>query len=265
MKSNLLSILAVAASPLIAASTANAVLLGQWTFDGDTLGATANNDVLADGGVVGLPDGSGSVTIVAGGPSGGNYAEIVPSAAGLEGIAAPHISTGASIGDLGVSGNDNYTMGAWIRFDSQEGDNMVFGGNAGDVLHLGSRGANYWSGHWGDDINSADSPNTEAGVWHHVVWTNEASDMSQTIYVDGVEVATGGAGAAGGYSNNLTEVLLVGTSRNGGSFNGAIDDVRIYDNVISQGEINAWAGIPEPSGIALLGLAGATLIFRRRR
>ena len=88
--------------------------------------------------------------------------------------------------------------------------------------------------------------------------------MSQTIYVDGVEGATGGVGEAGGYSSNLDEILLVGTSRNQGSLFGAIDDVRIYNNVISQGEINSWAGIAEPSGIALLGLADATLLLRRR-
>ncbi|MGI9244705.1 MAG: hypothetical protein ACR2RV_28135, partial [Verrucomicrobiales bacterium] len=103
MKSNLLSILAVAASPLIAASTANAVLLGQWTFDGDALGATTDGQVLDDGGTVGGITG-GSVTIVAGGPSGGNYAQIVPTDNATEGVSAPHISTGASIGDLGVSG-----------------------------------------------------------------------------------------------------------------------------------------------------------------
>lgn len=263
MQSRLLKSLFIAATPLLAASAANAALLGQYTFDGDALGAQADGTVLSEGGTVGGSAG-GTVTIVAGSPYGGNYAEFRPTDDGSEGTAAPHLSSGASIADLGIAGNQDYTLGGFIRFDNQTGDNMVFGGANGDVLHLGSRNANYHSGHWGDDIDSAGAPATESGVWHHVAWTNTASGL-QTIFVDGVSVASGGDGAFGAYTNNTAEILLVGTSRNGGSFNGAIDDVRVYNNVLSQSEISAWASIPEPSGFALFGLAGFALMFRRRR
>ena len=117
---------------------------------------------------------------------------------------------------------------------------------------------------WGDDINSGTTP-TEVGVWHHVAWTNTAGDGQQTIYVDGVEVGSGGGGNAGAYNNNGLEPLLVGTSRNQGSFNGDLDDVRVYDEVLSGAQIAALATvIPEPTSGILLSLASLALLRRRR-
>jgi len=46
-----------------------------------------------------------------------------------------------------------------------------------------------------------------------------------------------------------------------GSFYGAIDDVRIYDNALSPAEVMAL--VPEPATVLLLG-AGLCLIRRRR-
>ncbi|MFT5109914.1 MAG: hypothetical protein ACI9UA_005566 [Pseudoalteromonas tetraodonis] len=254
----ILSLLAASAIP------ANAALLGHYTFDADTLGVQADGTVLSDGGVVGGSAG-GSVSIVAGGPSGGNYASFSPTTDGLEGVAAPHLSAGpgATVGALGITGADNYTMAAFVRFNNQTGDNMIFGGSSGDVLHLGARNAQYHSGHWGDDLNSG-ATSTEAGAWHHVAFTNTTGGL-QEIFLDGVNIASGNAPGTGAYTANVNEILLIGTSRNGGSLNGDIDDVRVYNEVLSGAAIGALAGIPEPSGTALIGLSGLALILRRRR
>ena len=52
----------------------------------------------------------------------------------------------------------------------------------------------------------------------------------------------------------------------GQSFNGALDDVRIYDNVLTASEILAVrnSAIPEPSTFGLLALSAFGLIRRRR-
>jgi hypothetical protein len=50
----------------------------------------------------------------------------------------------------------------------------------------------------------------------------------------------------------------------GNSFNGAIDEVRMYISVLSAAEISAVAGVPEPTSLGFLSLAGLALLRRRR-
>ena len=228
----------------------------------------ANSGTLATSGTIAGTAG-GTATIVTGaGPLGTttNYLSLTPLNDASEGTAAPHIGTGSSIATLNVGGDQNYTFAAWVRYNNQTGDNMVFGGSNGDVLHLGSRSAAHWSGHWGDDINAGAAPSTEVGVWHHVAWTNTAGDGQQSIFVDGVLAVSGGGGNAGSYTSNAVENLLVGTSRNKGSFNGDLDDVRVYDEVLSGAQIAdlATVAIPEPTSGILLSLASLALLRRRR-
>ncbi|HBE95937.1 MAG TPA: hypothetical protein DDW68_02045, partial [Verrucomicrobiales bacterium] len=88
----------------------------------------------------------------------------------------------------------------------------------------------------------------EVGVWHHVTWTNTPGGL-QSIYVDGELATSGGDGQFGAYGGNGVEALLVGTSRNKGSFNGDLDDVRVYDEVLSGAQIADLANT-NPGGIS---------------
>ncbi|OUV13586.1 MAG: hypothetical protein CBC46_06780 [Verrucomicrobiaceae bacterium TMED86] len=255
-------------------ASAQAANLIVYDFESETAGALADAASIANAGTSGANGtvggtAGGTATIVTGAGPGGlttNYLSLTPSGDNLEGVGAPHIGTGGTIDSLQLGGDKSYTFAAWVRYGSQANDNMVFGSNAGNVLHLGSRGNQHWSGHWGDDINSGTTL-TEVGVWHHVAWTNTAGDGLQTIYVDGVSVATGGGGGAfGAYGGNGVEALLVGTSRNKGSFKGDLDDVRVYDETLSAAQIEALAtvAIPEPTSGILLSLASLALLRRRR-
>jgi hypothetical protein len=250
-----------------------------YDFESETAGALADAASIANAGTSGANGtvggtAGGTATIVTGAGPGGlttNYLSLAPSNEDFEGGAAPHIGTGGTINSLQLGGDKAYTFAAWVRYGSQANDNMVFGSNAGDVLHLGSRGNQHWSGHWGDDINSG-ATQTEVGVWHHVAWTNTAGDGLQTIYVDGAPVATGGGidgngnPQFGAYGGNGVEALLVGTSRNKGSFKGDLDDVRVYNETLSGAEVAALAAvaIPEPTSGILLSLASLALLRRRR-
>ena len=263
------------AASMLAAGSASAALLVHYDFDSLSAGALADGATITNlgssgnnGTVGGI--GGGTLTVVSGNAAwarSGNHLSFQPSSDGIGDVDAPHINTNGTIGDLNIAGDQNYTMGGFFNIQTNAQDNMAFGqsrqSGTGQVLHLGGRGDFYKHGHWGDDIDSSDP--IDLGNWHHVVFTNTAGTNEQRIYVDGLlNGGPAGAGASGGYTANAAVNLLIGTSGNSGSYRGLMDDVRVYDEVLSDAQILAWS-VPEPSGAALLGLAGFALMFRRRR
>jgi len=272
-----LAIAAFAISPSTEAQTPRVY----YNFEGNPLGLLSNNAVIDN--VVGA-DGTyhtgtagGSGTIVNGGVvSGGNLGRsltLTPFADGNDNLLAPNIDTGFTAAALNIGTATAYTAMAWVNFANQTGDNMVFGQvqtvpGTTQVLHLGSRNTQYWDGHWADDINSG-AVNTATNAWHHVAWTNTDTG-TQTIYVDGALVNSGPGDNAGGPTVGQMVTTLnvaIGTSGNGGSFNGSVDEIKIYDQVLTQAQIQQAAVIPEPTSIALIAMSafGATFLLRRRR
>jgi hypothetical protein len=85
--------------------------------------------------------------------------------------------------------------------------------------------------------------------------------MSQTkLYVNGnLQEVTNYSGT---YESN-PESLYIGHQQSGADryYNGLLDDLRIYNNALSQSEISAL--VPEPVTFLLLGL-GAVLLRKRR-
>lgn len=201
----------------------------------------------------------------------GKVLQFSPVPTNLEGFAAPRIETENNVAFWGITGTTDYTAMVWMNLADQSGDNMVFGqGGTGEVLHLGARDLGYHDGHWGDDLKSDDAAQgglgvtNQPGAWHHVAFTNVG--QTQTIYVDGMVAATGASAGAGGFNNNLGEELLIASSRNGGAYNGQIDEVRVFNNALSQAEIQQFASAPEPTSIALLASGvGMAVLLRRRR
>ncbi len=100
---------------------------------------------------------------------------------------------------------------------------------------------------------------TEPGVWHHVAWVNQA-DNNNAIYVDGVLTVGPGSNGTGGieYGDNV----VIGTSGNGGSLNGSVDDVKIFNTLLTaaeiQTEMTSTLFIPS-SDITVLSGAGSTV------
>ena len=172
-----------------------------------------------------------------------------------------YIQTGFSGTELALGPGSVYTAMAWIKWDGSGGnvDHMVFGqedgaGNA-QMLHHGIRddsAANVHYGGWGNDLNDAGT--VPIDEWTHVAWQFDGAD--KVVYVNGVETARGGGSTMAGHA---LPVIIGGHGRDaadpaGQSFNGAIDEVKIFDEALTAAEIEASMiplGFDDPDGDGL--------------
>jgi hypothetical protein len=89
------------------------------------------------------------------------------------------------------------------------------------------------------------------GQWHNVVMTRDANTGRVQLYVDGVLDASGTFEAGDKTSQfstlgALTDVASDGVTRNGNNyFNGQLDEVRVYNQVLGAGEIAGLARAPD--------------------
>jgi hypothetical protein len=154
------------------------------------------------------------------------------------------IHTGFTGLDLGISSSTNYTTSAWINFTKAAGDNHVFGQTnaTGTVLHNGVRNSRAHLGHWGNDITAATVLQT--GIWYHVVWHYE--DGVERIYLNG---QIDGGPAVRGVLNNVTPVVIGNNGPGNWGFQGMIDEVLVFDEALTLGQIHHLASGGDPIGL----------------
>ena len=155
-----------------------------------------------------------------------------------------YIQTGFTGTVLGLGPDSVYTAMAWVNWDGASGnvDHMVFGqedgpGNAA-MLHHGIRAdseSNAHYGGWGNDLGDAGV--VPVGEWTHLAFQFDGAD--KVVFVNGVETARGGGSPMSGHA---FPVIIGGHGRDaadpaGQSFNGAIDEVKIYDEVLTAQQI----------------------------
>ena len=111
------------------------------------------------------------------------------------------------------------------------------------------------------------------GEWTHVAGTFDAQSTTggvhtglKTIYINGVPVAADSQA----YLENAAQILRIGAGTTESAtaqfpFNGLIDEVHVYDHVLTEGEVAALAVIPEPGGLALAAAFASAATLRRRR
>ena len=81
--------------------------------------------------------------------------------------------------------------------------------------------------------------------WHHVAYVFDDTSNTQTLYIDGIAVATGNRTESITYSGQGSNTFI-GQHGNAASYNfdGKIDDARIYDRVLTASEIQSLAFEP---------------------
>lgn len=158
------------------------------------------------------------------------------------------ISTATSATYAGLS---TFTISAWIKSDDVEGGNYsgivdidgiggLYIGFNNNRLGLRANGWDTQNGNWG--VNDR----LVSGQWHHVAVTYDTaapSGTKPTIYIDGVgdgdpSTAFTGTGSFINPASSIVTIGAVNISSSWRGFNGEIDDVRIYDRILSANEIH---------------------------
>src|SRR5262245_50626411 len=168
------------------------------------------------------------------------------------------------------SSNDRFTLAAWIYPESEQGGVII--ARAEDTASQTGRspGAKLGIGYglrleegkvhfdlvhdWADDaIRVASEKRLEPGKWHHVLATYDGSRLASgaQIYLDGLpQKLTVDYGLLIEPIKNKEPLRIGGDADSEQRFHGLIDEVRIYDKILSPSEIAVLASSDSLEAIA---------------
>ncbi len=160
---------------------------------------------------------------------------------GIEGGAAYFPKSEGSlirIRDVLNTSTTSYTLSAWIKYDKdafngKDNINIFQQSDSGRTLLFLKDGSYYASYITGKDLNFL--KNVTLDMWHNVTLVSQPQDKTIQLYINGEYVNTMSTENTSGYPNDMTDLIL-GAHKNptaNTAMKGYIDEVRIYDSVIS--------------------------------
>ncbi len=143
---------------------------------------------------------------------------------------------------------DTGATGGWF-----DGKGFVDGDVPGATTDFGTAlvGGKFGFGVGNPNTTITSSTSVNDGQWHLLAVTRSSASGAMNLYVDGQLEATA-TGPTG--TRAAPTFLRIGAIASGGGtkfLNGTMDDVRLYDYVLSSGEIAALTTVPEPPVITV--------------
>jgi len=211
-----------------------------------------------------------------------------PSLGGIPHAGADYIDLGATSDRPLYQITGSMSVAAWVYLDPSLG--WASGYQSTILTKLGNSGNRAWMFAVENQVSGGTLPSTQYSLrfrvspegstlgtaydtaelpinqWVHVAAVYDAPAASIKLYVDGAERTTGTTGTIPTSQYAGTSSIKIG-NRDAlvqQWWRGGLDEIRIYDNALTQEEILAI--IPEPGAFALLGLGlGFVAVFRRKR
>jgi hypothetical protein len=149
-----------------------------------------------------------------------------------EGSAALSLNGSTSL-TTSFTTSDTESISAWVYLSSTSGSPLAvtLGGSSGRQFYYSSGDLLGWMENGG----VAASGTFTSNAWHHVVLTTVKSTDALYLYIDGVQYTSSGSG-----NNDEDATLYIGDDSSGSYFwTGYIDDVQIYNRVLSASEVSA--------------------------
>jgi len=242
----------------------SAQLVGHWKFDELAGVVAADSSGFGNNGTM-----SGAAGFATGGVSGG-CGLFISSGNGMARMGNVH-------GMMGTS----FTLSSWVNTLST-GNEIVVGKhqsgflnghflatNAGAGYGLPNKGYFYGSNSPGSEPISTSNVNT--GNWVMMTGVYDLAGGTVKMYVDGSleKTVTLGFFIQTSVADFAVAGIMVGTNYVG-SYNGAVDDVQLYNRALTASEIvylhtNPGAVVPEPATFVFLGGGFAAMVFMRLR
>jgi hypothetical protein len=247
----------IVSSILAVASVAQANLIARWSFDSGAGGTTAIESVSGfDGTLVGA-----AVITPGGGISGG--------ALSLEGESPGLVNAGDV---LAFTGLERFSIQAWVKTEQSTGA-LVVGrhkqfvttgywlglNDTGDGAPIEVEGSFHFFQSDNPPFNSGDQGIND-GEWHQIVAVRNTSASQLRLYVDGVRVPEAGSS---GSINNLLETAapfliggMIADDNPVNTYTGLIDEVRVWDNALSDADVAFFYEHPDSLNKVLCGDSG---------